>query len=47
MRNQRTIVIVGFILLVVYLLTHLMFDKGTKRNHMNRSSTFSVNEIIS
>jgi len=46
MRNQRTIVIIGLVLVVVYFLTHLLFDRGTKRNHMKRSSTYSVNGTL-
>jgi hypothetical protein len=46
MRNKRTIIIIGSILVIMYLFSHLLFDKGTKRNHQFRSSIFSVNGTL-
>jgi len=43
MRNKRTIIIIGSILVIMYLLSHLLFDKGTKRNHKFRTSILPVN----
>ena len=43
MRKKRTIIIIGSILVIMYLLSHLLFDKGTKRNHKFRTSILPVN----